>query len=40
MVGQCMQPGVSLAGMARKHGVNANLLRNELSVISIPLHCL
>jgi transposase len=23
----CLQPGVSLAGMALKHGVNANLLR-------------
>ncbi|WP_426176795.1 transposase, partial [Massilia sp. TWR1-2-2] len=23
----CLQPGASLAGMALKHGVNANLLR-------------
>jgi transposase len=27
LVMACLQPGVSLAGMALKHGVNANLLR-------------
>lgn len=27
LVKACLQPGVSLAGMALKHGVNANLLR-------------
>jgi hypothetical protein len=27
LVRACLQPGVSLAGMALKHGVNANLLR-------------
>jgi transposase len=27
LVKACLQPGVSLAGMAFKHGVNANLLR-------------
>ena len=28
----CLQPGVSLAGMALKHGVNANLLDADLKV--------
>jgi transposase len=28
LVEACLQPGVSLAGMALRHGVNANLLRN------------
>jgi transposase-like protein len=27
LVRQCMQPGVSVAGMAMQHGINANLLR-------------
>lgn len=27
LVKACLQPGISLAGMALKHGVNANLLR-------------
>jgi transposase len=27
LVKACLRPGVSLAGMALKHGVNANLLR-------------
>ena len=28
LVEACLQPGVSLAGLALQHGVNANLLRN------------
>jgi transposase len=27
LVEQCLQPGVSVAGLALEHGVNANLLR-------------
>jgi transposase len=27
LVEACLQPGVSLAGVALRHGVNANLLR-------------
>jgi transposase len=42
----CLQPGVSLAGMALKHGVNANLLRkwvvryrldNDAAVPAVPM---
>lgn len=33
----CLQPGVSLAGMALKHGVNANLLRKW--VLAYQLEC-
>lgn len=33
----CLQPSVSLAGMARKHGVNANLLRKW--VVRYQLAC-
>lgn len=33
----CLQPGVSLAGMALKHGVNANLLRKW--VLACQLEC-
>ena len=31
----CLQPGVSLAGMALKHGVNANLLRKWVVVYQL-----
>ena len=31
LVGQCMLPGVSVARMAKQHGVNANLLRAWIS---------
>lgn len=37
LVKACLQPGVSLAGMALKHGVNANLLRKW--VIRYQLAC-
>lgn len=32
----CLQPGVSLAGMALKHGVNANLLRKWVVSLLAP----
>jgi transposase len=32
LVDACLQPGVSLSGMALRHGVNANLLRKWVSV--------
>lgn len=37
LVKACLQPGVSLAGMALKHGVNANLLRKW--VVRYQLAC-
>lgn len=33
----CLQPGVSLAGMALKHGVNANLLRKWVVAYQLAL---
>jgi transposase len=42
----CLQPGVSLAGMALRHGINANLLRkwvvryqpdNDAAVVAVPI---
>ena len=37
LVEACLQPGVSLAGLALQHGVNANLLRkcNRPVILSI-----
>ena len=32
LVEACLQPGVSLAGVALRHGVNANLLRKWVAV--------
>jgi transposase-like protein len=32
LVKRCLQPGVSVAGMALAHGVNANLLRKWITV--------
>ena len=31
LVGQCMKPGVSVANMALRHGINANLLRKWIT---------
>jgi transposase len=31
LVEACLQPGVSLAGVAMRHGVNANLLRKGMA---------
>jgi transposase len=33
----CLQPGVSLAGMALKHGINANLLRKWVVAYRLAL---
>jgi transposase len=34
LVKRCLQPGVSVAGMALAHGVNANLLRKWITMAS------
>ena len=36
MVGQARKPGTSLAGLAMRHGVNANLLRHWMAVEAAP----
>ena len=34
LVSRCLEPGVSLAGTALAHGINANLLRKWVDVLS------
>jgi transposase len=38
LIEACLRPGVSLAGLALQHGVNANLLRKWVARRRQPLH--